>query len=163
MATTDGASMGWLWFAFMTVAAWGCYGVFLHQGNMAIGDPINGRYKAFLWVGIAYFLTAVLAPAALLWLNGGGFAVSPKGAIWSLVAGVVGAIGAFGVLLAFGSGGTPAVVMSIVFGCAPIVNAFVAMSFHPPAGGLDAIRWPFLLGIAMAGTGAWLVTMFKPV
>ena len=34
----------------------------------------------------------------------------------------MGAIGAFGVLLAFGAKGTPAVVMSIVFAGAPVVS-----------------------------------------
>ena len=45
------------------------------------------------------------------------------GMVWSLIAGIVGALGAFGVLLAFGAKGTPAVVMAIVFAGAPVVNA----------------------------------------
>ena len=55
-------SMTWLFFALMTVASWGVYGIFLHKGAIGMGDPENGRYKAFLWVGIAYFVTAVAAP-----------------------------------------------------------------------------------------------------
>src|SRR5207237_6676520 len=85
-----------------------------------------------------------------------------KGAIWSLVAGIVGAIGAFGVLLAFGAGGRPAVVMSIVFAGAPVINAVVAIVQHPPAGGYGTIKPQFYLGIILAALGGFMVTMFKP-
>jgi hypothetical protein len=81
---------------------------------------------------------------------------------WSLVAGLAGAIGAFGVLLAFGAKGAPAAVMSIVFAGAPIVNALVSIALHPPQGGLSAIRWPFLAGIVLAAAGGCLVTLYKP-
>ena len=161
MANSD-SSTTWLLFALMTAASWGCYGVFIHNGQMAMADPVNARYKAFLFVGIAYFLTAVLAPAIVLLSTGASFDMPAKGMVWSLVAGTVGAIGAFGVLLAFGAKGTPTVVMSIVFGIAPIVNAFVAMAFHPPAGGFGAIRWQFVLGILLAASGGCLVSFFKP-
>ncbi|MCF7764456.1 MAG: hypothetical protein K9N62_12355, partial [Verrucomicrobia bacterium] len=117
----------WLLFALLTVASWGVYGVFLHTGQMAMGDPVNGRYKAFLFVGIAYFLTAVLAPLAVLVLKGATWTYPAKGMAWSLIAGIVGAVGAFGVLLAFGARGTPSVVMAIVFAGAPIVNALYSL------------------------------------
>ena len=70
--------------------------------------------------------------------------------------------GAFGILLAFGAKGTPAVVMAIVFAGAPIVNAVVAMMAHPPAGGWGAVNWRFLLGIGMAALGGCLVSLYKP-
>jgi len=155
--------MGWLVFALMTVVSWGVYGVLLHTGQLAMGDPVNGRYKAFLFVGIAYFLTAVLAPLAVLLMNGASWQMPIKGMGRSLVAGIFGAIGAFGVLLAFGAKGSPAVVMSIVFGGAPIVNAVVAMIQHPPAGGVSALRWPFFLGLALAAAGGCLVTLYRPL
>lgn len=155
-------SMGWLVFALMTVAAWGTYGIFLHIGQTAMADPINGRYKAFLFVGIAYFLTAVLAPIAVLLLNKADWRMPAGGMTWSLIAGIVGAVGAFCVLLAFGAKGTPAVVMSIIFGGAPVVNALVAMAMHPPPGGLSDIRWQFWLGLVLAATGGALVMLFRP-
>jgi len=127
-----------------------------------MSDPVNGRYKAFLFVGLAYVLTAVLAPLVVLWIGGASWDFPAKGMSWSLVAGTVGAIGAFCVLLAFGAKGTPPVVMSIVFAGAPIVNAFVAMAFHPPAHGLGGLRWQFLLGILLAACGGGLVTLYKP-
>jgi hypothetical protein len=81
---------------------------------------------------------------------------------WSLIAGIVGAIGAFGVLLAFGAGGKPGVVMSIIFAGAPIVNAIVALILHPPPGGWAKVPAPFYLGILLAALGGFLVTYFKP-
>jgi hypothetical protein len=149
----------WGVYVLLTVLCWGSYGVLLHTGQVAMGDPENGRYKAFLFVGLAYLATAVLAPAALLWLKGADWSVTTSGANWSLVAGVAGAIGAFSVLLAFGAKGSPAVVMSLVFCGAPMVNALIAITLHKQWG---EIRWPFLLGIALAAIGAYMVVAFKP-
>jgi len=165
--TSSQTSLTWLGFAFLTVATWGVYGVFLHNGQSQMGDPVNGRYKAFLFVGIAYFLVAVLAPLAVLKINGATWSFPSKGLWWSLLAGTVGAIGAFGVLLAFGAAPKPVpvyvpVIMSIIFAGAPIVNALVAMLTHPPTGGFGAIPWPFWLGILLAAAGGALVTKFKP-
>ena len=154
--------MTWLIFALMTVASWGLYGVFLHTGQISMSDPVHGRYKAFLFVGIAYLLTAVIGSAIMLVVNGAQWSFPAKGLVWSTLAGLVGATGAFGVLLAFGAKGTPPVVMSIVFAGAPIVNAVVATALHPPAGGWSAVRWPFILGIVLAAIGGCLVTLFRP-
>lgn len=153
----------WLGWALMTVASWGLYGVLLHTGQAAMADSLNGRYKAFLFVGIAYFLTGVVAPLVVLARNGAAFSFPARGITWSLVAGIAGAIGAFCVLLAFGARGSPTVVMSIVFAGAPIVNAIFATAVHPPAGGLAAIRWPFVAGIALAAIGGGLVTLYRPM
>src|SRR6476660_5247587 len=150
--------MNWLAFALMTVVTWGVYGAFLHTGQMGMKDPVNGRYKAFLFVGLAYFLTAVLAPLALLVSRGANWDYPKGGMIWSLIAGIAGAIGAFCVLLAFGAKGTPAVVMSIVFAGAPIVNAVYSIVQHPPTGGLSAIKPQFYIGILLAALGGCLVT-----
>ena len=68
-AQSDQSSMAWIAYSLMTVAAWGVYGIFLHSGQAEMKDPLLGRYKAFLFVGIAYFLTAVLAPLVLLWMK----------------------------------------------------------------------------------------------
>ena len=154
--------MNWLAFALMTVVTWGVYGVFLHTGQMGMKDPLNGRFKAFLFVGLAYFLTAVLAPLAILVTRGADWNYPKMGMIWSLVAGIAGALGAFCVLLAFWAKGTPAVVMSIVFAGAPIVNAVYSLWQHPPAGGLSSIKPQFVLGILLAAVGGCLVTYYKP-
>ena len=154
--------LGWLFYALMTVSCWGLYGVFLHSGQVGMADPVNGRYKAFLFVGIAYFLVAVLAPLTVMVASGSDWSLPGRGMTWSLLAGIVGALGAFGVLLAFGAKGTPAVVMSIIFAGAPIVNAIVSMALHPPAGGVGGMRWQFFAGIALAALGGCLVTLYRP-
>jgi hypothetical protein len=154
--------MTWLAYALMTVVAWGLYGLLLHTGQVGMGDPINGRYKAFLLVGVAYFITAVLAPLAMLLFAGASWNLPARGVWFSLIAGIVGAVGAFGVLLAFGAKGSPAVVMSIVFAGAPVVNAAVSLWVHPPAAGWQSIRWQFMAGILMAAVGGCLVTLYKP-
>jgi hypothetical protein len=154
--------MNWIVFALMTVLSWGVYGIFLHTGQMGMKDAVNGRYKAFLFVGIAYFLTAVLAPLAMLVMRGADWNYPKGGMLWSLVAGIAGAVGAFCVLLAFGAKGTPAVVMSIVFAGAPVVNAVVAIAQHPPAGGVSSIKPQFYIGILLAALGGCLVTYYKP-
>ena len=161
-------SYNWLIFALGTVVTWGLYGIFLHSGQVGMQDPVNGRYKAFLFVGVAYFLTAVLAPLAILVARGSDWNFPGKGLWLSLFAGVLGAVGAFfvllslGALFAQGNKSAPAIVMSIIFAGAPVVNAVVSLTMHPPAGGLGAIRWQFMLGILMAAFGGFLVTKFKP-
>ena len=164
-------SMNWFYLALVTVACWGLYGIFLHQGQVAMADKELGRYKAFLFVGIAYFLTAVLAPLAILLMaKNMSWDMPPKGMWVSLFAGILGAVGAFFVLLAMASGAksgmNPAVVaisvMSIIFAGAPIVNAIVGIAMHPPKGGLSAIPLPFILGILLAALGGFMVTKFKP-
>ncbi len=157
-----GTGSAWLIFALMTVATWGLYGLFLHQGQTSMADPEMGRYKAFLFVGVAYFITAVVGPLVILGSSGANWNFPVGGMTWSLLAGLVGAAGAFCVLLAFGAGGRPAVVMSIIFAGAPVVNAIVALLWHPPAGGFGALRWQFLTGILLAALGGFMVTKYKP-
>jgi hypothetical protein len=163
--------MNWFYLALVTVACWGLYGIFLHQGQVAMADKELGRYKAFLFVGIAYFLTAVLAPLIILLLSKNmNWSMPPKGMWLSLFAGILGAIGAFFVLLAMGSGVksgmNPAIVaisvMSIIFAGAPIINAIVGLLMHPPKGGFAAIPIPFVIGILLAAIGGFMVTRFKP-
>ncbi len=154
--------MTWLIFVFITVAAWGSYGVLLHTGHLSMADAAHGRYKAFFFVGTAYLLIAVIGSAAMLVASGATWSFPAKGIAWSTIAGTAGAIGAFGVVLAFGAGGRPAVVMSIVFAGAPIVNAVIATAVHPPAGGWSSLNWQFILGILLAATGGFLVTLFRP-
>ena len=154
--------MNWFYFALITVFSWGLYGVFLHSGQIAMGDPEFGRYKAFLVVGIAYFLVAVVAPFLVLKMQGGSVTFTSRGFWISLIAGILGAVGAFGTLLAFGAKGSPAAVMSIVFAGAPIVNAITAISLHPPKGGFMAVPWQFVMGIVLAACGGYMVVKYKP-
>ncbi len=159
-------NMSWLIFAFLTVGCWGVYGILLHKGSigMKVAGAAEGtdilRYKAFLFVGIAYFLVAIVAPAALLLMKGATWSFPSKGLWLSLVAGIVGAVGAFGVLLAFGAGGLPTVVMSIIFAGAPVVNSLVLVFFVDKTA--NQLSWQFLLGIVLAAAGGVLVTLYRP-
>lgn len=154
--------MKWLVWTLVTALTWGVYGIFLHKGQMLMGDPANGRFKAFLFVGVAYLLTAVIGSIIVLQANGASWSFTSSGVIWSTVAGLAGAIGALGVLLAFANKGLPPVVMSIVFAGAPIINAITALVLHPPAGGITSIRPQFFLGIVLAAVGGYMVVKFKP-
>src|SRR5262245_5489376 len=157
-------NLAWLAFALSTVFSWGVYGILLDLGQVVMRDPEIGRYTAFLFLGVAYFLTAVLAPIGMLVARGASWSMPVSGMVWSLLAGIVGAIGAFGVLLAFGAAPKPTiayvpVIMSIIFAGAPIVNSVVATTKdHNWAN----VRWPFVLGIVMAALGGALVTLYKP-
>lgn len=163
--------MNWLYLALVTVLCWGLYGIFIHAGQVAMDDKELGRYKAFLFVGLAYFLTAFLAPLVVLLMSKNmHWSMPPKGMGLSLIAGILGATGAFFLLLAMASGAkggmNPGIVaitvMSIIFAGAPIVNATASLIIHPPKGGLSAIPWPFILGILLAAFGGFLVTKYKP-
>jgi drug/metabolite transporter (DMT)-like permease len=148
----------WLTCSIITVASWGTYGLLLHSGTTAMADPVNGRYKAFLLVGIAYFVTAVLLPALILHYRGASWVMPWNGIKYSFLAGVVGAVGAFFILVAFGAGGKPWVVMTVIFAGAPVINAIVSLIIHPP----EKVPLPFCLGLILAIVGGSLVTYYKP-
>ena len=157
--------MNYIYFALLTVVCWGTYGVCMHIGSSNMADKENGRIMAFLWVGLAYFLTAVVAPLIILKLKGGNIAFwsyPTKGWQWSLIAGTLGAIGALGVLLAFGKMPSPAyvpVIMPIIFAGAPMVNAIVSTTKENNWGNVKPL---FLLGIALAAGGGYLLTKHAP-
>ena len=75
--------MTWLLFSMITVGAFGVYGVLLHTGIVSMADPVNGRYKAFLFVGVAYLLTAVVGSLIMLKLNGVEWNFPAKGMMWN--------------------------------------------------------------------------------
>ena len=169
--TNNGSSgTAWLFYSLLTVACWGVYGVLLHKGrgNMPMGSETpHAGLKAFLFVCVAYALIGIAA-AAVLKLRGSNWSFTAGGIKWSLIAGAAGAVGAFTLVLALGAaaqiykGAAAAAVMPIVFGGAPIVNTVVAMSLHPPAGGLKAVPLPFILGCVLAVVGTFLVAKFAP-
>lgn len=161
--------MAWQTFALMTVLTWGVYGVLLHTGRLGMvkaGDAANASMKAFLLVGIAYFVVAVVGPVIVLMRNKSNWSFTGAGISWSFIAGVAGAAGAFTLILALGAaargGFSTANVMSLVFGGAPIVNAVVSMLLHPPAGGFKTVPMAFWIGIAMAAIGGFLVSATNP-
>lgn len=151
-------------FVLLTVICWGMYGPVLHKGQMAMD---NSRLRAFLCVGMAYFLIAVVVPIVMLATSGERGTWSVTGIIWSSAAGAAGAIGALGIILAFQMGGSPVWVMPLVFGGAPVVNAFLSMYF---SGAYSELRGApmtmrfglFVGGLVMVSIGAFLVLFFAP-
>jgi hypothetical protein len=149
----------WLVFVLVTVLCWGAYVPSIHAGQRAIGGKAAGLW-AFLLVGAAYFLVAVLAPAGLLAVRQELSSIpSARGMGLALFAGALGAAGALGVILALMNGGTPLTVPPLVFAGAPIVATCVAMILHRPASVPD-LR--FFIGIVLAAVGAALVLRYKP-
>jgi len=162
--------LAWLYYALMTMVAWGVYGVILHKGRgyMPMGaETPHAGLKAFLLVCVAYAVIGVVS-ALLLKLRGSNWSFTGTGVSWSFVAGAAGAVGAFTLVLALGAaapiykGASAAAVMPIVFAGAPIINTITAMILHPPEGGLRSLPLPFILGCALAAAGAFLVAKYAP-
>ncbi|MDA1050357.1 MAG: hypothetical protein O3C40_07730 [Planctomycetota bacterium] len=116
-----------------TAVFWGVYGPFLQWGH---GAMESGRMRPFICVGIAYVVVAVIGPILVISVfgmeKGDGILAgwTMKGVWWSFVAGVVGALGALGMLLAFNFGGKPHYVPPLIFGLAPVVNTFFTLSMN---------------------------------
>ncbi len=145
-----------LLFTAMTFIAWGAYGPTLHHGANALN---HDSLRAFVGVGLAYFLIAVLIPLLILKRSGEVGRWTLSGAIYSLIAGAVGAVGALGIIMALGYGGATLYVMPLVFGLAPVVNtlvtAYMSKTFHE-------ISPVFMAGVIAAALGAGGVIAFKP-
>lgn len=154
-------NFSFLAFVAVTFICWGIYGPVLHIGQAAIGDgPKNlSSLRPFICVGFAYFLVAVVFPLFMLKTKGEKGNWSLGGIIWSFGAGVIGAVGALGIILAFKFHGKPVYVMPLVFGMAPIVNTFVTMAL---AGTFKQTSTRFYVAIAIVAIGASCVLIFKP-
>jgi uncharacterized membrane protein len=161
-----------LWQAFVlgTVLAWGVYVPVLHEGQKELGEgkPSAGSLRAFLCVGLAYVLTAVVIPLVMFALNlsGGeklsfarGDAFNSSGVLFATLGGIAGAAGALGIILALKYGGRPLYVVPLVFAGAPIVSSIFSLLWHPPKEG--APDWKFFAGILLAAAGAGLVLYSK--
>ena len=146
----------WLPFVILTILSWGTYIPTLHRGQMALG---GSGIHAFLMVGVAYVLVAIAVPGLMIARAGSWDVYSPNGMALCIGAGVLGALGALGIVLALVNGGRPTVVPPLVFAGAPVVSTFVAMVYHPPENAPSPI---FFLGILMAAAGAGLVLAYRP-
>ena len=151
----------WLLFVVGAALSWGAYGPALHKGQMAFedADRINKSLRALLCVGGAYFFVGVVIPAVVLMSKGqlGGF--TPKGTMYSTACGILGALGAVCIIWAFKNGGSPLIVMPLVFAGAPVVNAVISTLSHPPKDGINPMLY---VGFVLIAAGAYMVLAFKP-
>lgn len=145
----------------ITILCWGIYVPVLQwgQAGMSTAPPIPARWRPFVCVGMAYFLIGVIVPILLLKLKGEKGEWTYTGVVWSLAGGVLGALGALGIILAFTFGASPLYVAPLVFGLAPVVNSFLTIYL---AGKMREIGPFFLAGLVMVVLGAVTVLFFAP-
>lgn len=147
----------WIVFVALTAVCWGAYVPSIHEAQLAMGK--NSALRAFLWVGLAYFVTAIVVPLAALRSGAEPWTFTGRGMTWGFAAGVLGAVGALGIIFALKNGGKPIYVAPLVFACAPIVNVIVAMLLHRPASAPSPL---FYVGILLSAAGAAMVLGYKP-
>jgi hypothetical protein len=170
----------WLFFVAGAVLTWGAYVVTIDHGRSELAGvkqagkplipPAIAAMRAFLFIGIAYFVMGVVVPGIYLAMNKVNPATHPsdpgffaRGVTLSTVAGILGAAGALCIVFAVGyaraANVSPAAVASLVFCFAPIVNVLISMIIEPPA---DRPSPLFFVGILLAAVGAGMVLYFKP-
>jgi hypothetical protein len=95
--------------------------------------------------------------------NESGFpkATTLGGWSFSMLAGVFGAIGAFGIILSFTFGGKPVFVMPLVFGGAPIVNTIISVMEMKAVGEVQGMFYGSLATVII-GAIVTLVNAPKP-
>ena len=145
--------------------SWGVYVPTVHEA----AQSLKSNLRAFLFVGVAYFLVAVLVPALFIFVlkndptvkGTPNFNLIPV--VWGIGAGVAGAVGALCVIFAVttaGKGGA-LYVAPLVFAGAPIVNTIATILYFHPVRTLP--DWRFFLGLVLAALGAAMVMIYKPV
>jgi hypothetical protein len=144
----------------VTILGWGLYVPMLQWGQsaMAPGAP-PARWRAFVCVGLAYFLIAVIVPVILLKVKGERGNWTTSGIIYSFLGGALGALGALGIILAINFGGKPIYVAPLVFATAPVINSFLTIYL---AGRMREIGPLFLAGLVMVILGSVTVLSFAP-
>lgn len=148
--------------------SWGLYVPMVHNATLAL----KSNLRAFLFVGIAYFITAVLIPVLFIFIlkfdptisaaNRGLENFNLMSCLLGLAGGTLGAAGALCIIFAGSFGGREAMVYvpPLVFAGAPIINTLaVLFYFHPSK---DTPKWQFFAGLVMAAVGAALVMLYKP-
>jgi hypothetical protein len=102
---------------------------------------------------------AVVVPYFFLGEMGEASSYARLGTVWSFLAGVFGAAGALGIIMAFNSGGKPVFVMPLVFGGAPVVNTLFTIWTR---GLWDEINPFFWAGLILVIAGSVMVLVLAP-
>jgi hypothetical protein len=145
----------------LTVLCWGLYGPALRAGQQGMSSEAGGAaiLRPFVCVGLAYFVIAVVVPGLWLHFRGEEGDWTLRGIVRSAAAGGLGALGALAIILAFHFGGRPVYVMPLVFGGAPVVNAFITIYM---AKRVREIGPFFLAGLVIVVLGAVVVLIAAP-
>jgi hypothetical protein len=151
-----------LLFVLGAAVAWGFYAPLVHRG----ATSLHSSLRAFLFVGVAYFIVAVVVPLIMIFVfkwdptarGTPTFEATPM--MWGLAAGLSGAIGALSLIFALTNAGGAIYVAPLVFGGAPVVNTIATLYIFNTA--KSAPDWRFFTGIALTIVGAAMVMVFKP-
>jgi drug/metabolite transporter (DMT)-like permease len=155
-----------LWILPVVLAGlcWGTYVPLIAFGGKSLKDS----YGAFLCVGVAYFLIAVLFPLGVMAARRRWPVWKGSGVVYSTLAGVAGALGALCVIFAtFEFKGPRLYVAPLIFALAPVINTVFSLFWHPDEGALTfglprtKPHWTLYAGILLAGLGAGLVLYAK--
>jgi drug/metabolite transporter (DMT)-like permease len=154
----------WALFVILAGLCWGVYVPLVAEGGMQLRSP----FAAFLCVGGAYFLLAVLLPILILRVRGKSPAWNGRGVTLASLAGAAGAVGALCVIFAtVVFHGPPLFVAPVIFALAPVINTVVSLFWHPDEGAFtvgaprEPVHWSLYLGVVLAGLGAALVLLAK--
>ena len=158
----------WLVYVLMAGLCWGTYVPLIAFG----GKNLGSRYAAFLCVGIAYVVIAVLFPLARHWLYGDPIPYKPTGLVFAGLAGAAGALGALGVIFATSAAKEEdrIFIAPLIFTLAPLLNTVVSLFWHPSPKtgewwhfGLPERMpdWKLFVGVVLVGIGAGLILLSK--
>ncbi len=156
----------WLVFVLGAGLCWGTYVPLIAFG----GKELKSRYGAFLCVGLAYFLIAVLFPLGRFLFAGDKMELKASGITFATLAGIAGALGALCVIFANAYADKPQdrlYIAPLIFTLAPILNTVVSLFWHPSSnhpltfGVKELPGWKLYVGILLAAIGAGLVLYSK--
>ncbi|MFN5195848.1 MAG: hypothetical protein ACK5MS_01040, partial [Planctomyces sp.] len=150
--------------------SWGVYVPLVHLATKNIGSNL----RAFLMVGVAYFLVAVLVPSVFIFLLKNDPTAKPNvnwatgSLLWGLLAGISGAIGALCVIFATrdavalaGPIPGPLLVAPLVFAGAPIINTIASMTIFAHGQKIPSPAPQFYAGLCLAAAGMAMVMVYK--
>ena len=149
-------------FVLGAAVCWGFYAPLVHRGATAL----HSNLRAFLFVGVAYFIVAVVLPMVMIFVFNWDptargtptFEATPV--MWGLAAGLSGALGALSLIFALTNAGGAIYVAPLVFGGAPVVNTIATLYIFNAA--KTTPDWRFFTGIVLTIVGAAMVMVFKP-
>ena len=145
----------WLVFVIIAALSWGAYIPTIRIGQVALGSP----FRAFLFIALAYTIMGIVVSGGMLSLTNQPGAYTMRGMTISTLAGLLGAAGALGVVLALYNGGTPTTVTPLIFSFAPIVGVAVGLLITPPRAAINPL---FFVGIAVVAVGTAITLTYQP-